>query len=215
MIWTLRRAYIDFRSAKDTPWAIRASSIRSSNARIMKCLALRSKEARRSSIMKRSRPDRIAGRAGAGWSLREKHPVVTIGREREFGADIISLLHASNCLMADLYPAESNHLLDFDALKNSAVSFYVARLDGVPVGCGAWVRRSCARSRAQAHIRDSAARGQKIGRSLLEAIETDARLAGVTTINLKRVYASRKRSGCTGPTDMSNVDRSHPTRLTH
>jgi putative acetyltransferase len=54
--------------------------------------------------------------------------------------DVAALLAASDGYMAELYPAESNHMLDVGALKRPDVTFLVARLNGRAVGCGAVVR---------------------------------------------------------------------------
>ena len=48
---------------------------------------------------------------------------------------------ANNAYMAALYPAESNHGLSLADLLKPAVSFFVARMDGAAVGCGALVAK--------------------------------------------------------------------------
>jgi putative acetyltransferase len=51
-----------------------------------------------------------------------------------------ALLAASDAYAASLYPAESNHMLDLQALRRPSVTFVVARFDAHAVGCGAVVR---------------------------------------------------------------------------
>ena len=53
---------------------------------------------------------------------------------------VLALLAQSDAMMASLYPDESNHLVDLSGLEVPEVSFFVARCDGVIVGCGTWVR---------------------------------------------------------------------------
>src|SRR5260221_326723 len=61
--------------------------------------------------------------------------------------EIRALLAAADAFYAALYPAERNYLLDVAALAAPGVAFYVARLSGRAVGCGAIVLadgRDCA-----------------------------------------------------------------------
>lgn len=87
--------------------------------------------------------------------------------------------------MAALYPAESNHLLDLAALRRPQVAFFVARDAGVAMGCGAWVRRDQDGGELKRMFVTPAARGRRIGRQLLDALEADARAAGVATMRLE------------------------------
>jgi putative acetyltransferase len=52
-------------------------------------------------------------------------------------AGISSLLDQSFELMASLYPAESNHSLEIEELKDPSCYFIGAFVNGTPVGCGA------------------------------------------------------------------------------
>ncbi len=47
------------------------------------------------------------------------------------------LLHASHALMQELFESESNHFLSVDALCAPSIHFYVAKVDGKTLGCGA------------------------------------------------------------------------------
>jgi putative acetyltransferase len=53
--------------------------------------------------------------------------------------EVDELIRASDAYAASLYPAESNHLVDVEALAQPHVIFCVARLEGEIVGCGAAV----------------------------------------------------------------------------
>ena len=48
-----------------------------------------------------------------------------------------ALLEASHALMQELFMPDANHFLSLDALAAPDIAFFVARLDGRAVGCGA------------------------------------------------------------------------------
>jgi putative acetyltransferase len=85
--------------------------------------------------------------------------------------DVVALLAASARYMAELYPAESNHMLDVGALKRSDVTFVVARLNGRAVGCGAVVRTEEDWAEIKCIFVSPRARGRSIGRQLLQKLE--------------------------------------------
>ena len=64
-------------------------------------------------------------------------------------------------------------------------AFLVAYLDDVAVGCGAVRRVDEATAEIKRMYVDPSVRGQGIGRALVEALEREARLVGVTTIVLE------------------------------
>jgi putative acetyltransferase len=109
---------------------------------------------------------------------------LAIAVERPDQTDVAPLLVASDAYALSLYPVESNHLLAVDALLEPAVTFFVARLDGKAVGCGALVRK-----RGYGEIKrmfvDEAARGRGVGRRLIVAIESLAREAGIPVLRLE------------------------------
>lgn len=108
-----------------------------------------------------------------------------IVREDPDQADIIELLRASDVLMAELYPTESNHLLDVAALQRPEVTFFVVREAGAAVGCGAWVRRDARGAELKRMFVTPAARGRRLGRGVLQAIEADAQKAGIAEMKLE------------------------------
>jgi putative acetyltransferase len=99
--------------------------------------------------------------------------------------DIMELLAASDAYMAALYPAESNHLRDVAALQRPEVTFVVARANGRAIGCGAVVKSGGGWAEIKRMFVSPAARGQKLGRRLLEKLESIAVDNGVTLLQLE------------------------------
>ena len=111
--------------------------------------------------------------------------MVTISQEHPRSKEVIQLLTASDALMTDLYPSESNHMLDVSELERLEVSFYVARFNGAALGCGAWVRTDVKEAELKRMFVTPEARGQKIGRQILDHIEFEAASAGVSLMRLE------------------------------
>lgn len=109
---------------------------------------------------------------------------VAVSIEPVEGPEILSLLAASDAYAAALYPAESNHMLAPEALREPHVTFFVARLDGKAVGCGALVRQGGYGEIKRMFVADEA-RGLGIGRGLLAAIEGEARKAKLPLLRLE------------------------------
>jgi putative acetyltransferase len=99
--------------------------------------------------------------------------------------EVRALLEASDAYAASLYPAESNHMLDLQALRHPSVTFVVARLGAQAVGCGAIVRSGEDWVEIKRMYVDPAARGQQVGRQLLEKLEETARESGATALRLE------------------------------
>jgi putative acetyltransferase len=86
--------------------------------------------------------------------------------------DIVALLAASDAYMATLYPAESNHMLDVASLQRPEVTFVVARDNGRALGCGAVVNSGESWAEIKRMFVAPAARGQGLGRRLLQKLES-------------------------------------------
>ena len=103
--------------------------------------------------------------------------------------DIIKLLAASDHYHAELYPQESNHLVDVAGLLGGNVCFLVARTaDGTAVGCGG-ILFSDDGGVLTAELKrmwiDPSARGLGLGRRLLAALEAAALGEGATLVRLE------------------------------
>ncbi len=62
---------------------------------------------------------------------------LVIEREDPHTPEAKALLEASHALMQELFTPDANHFLSLDALAAPDIAFFVARLDGRAVGCGA------------------------------------------------------------------------------
>ena len=99
--------------------------------------------------------------------------------------DIVAMLAAADAYYAALYPADRNYLLDLPSLQQPGVFFHVARVDGLALGYGAIVWRGDDWAEIKRMYVDPAARGRKVGRLLLGALEDQARRFGAGTIRLE------------------------------
>jgi putative acetyltransferase len=114
------------------------------------------------------------------------HVQISIGVESPRDPEVTRLIEALDAYQTPLYPPESNHLLDVDALCASDIRFFVARQLGRAVGCGALRVDASARygELKRMFVRPQV-RGLKIGRRLLSAIEHGARTEGLDWVRLE------------------------------
>ena len=83
-----------------------------------------------------------------------------------------------------LYPAESNHLLDIETLAGEDTRFFVVRLNGEALGCGAlWLHRQYGEVK-RVYVRP-AARGRKIGHLIVRRLEQEARMLSLPLLRLE------------------------------
>src|SRR5437868_5474585 len=86
-----------------------------------------------------SRRSRGASRHGPSCGSRWSE-VVRVAIERPDQPDVVRLIDELDAYQKPLYPAESHHGIDMDALLQPSVMFAVARDDeGDALGCGAVV----------------------------------------------------------------------------
>ncbi|WP_043616534.1 GNAT family N-acetyltransferase [Ensifer sp. ZNC0028] len=112
-------------------------------------------------------------------------PAVIIAQETPRQAEVLRLLELSDAYAASLYPAESNHMVDLSSLEKPEVSFFVARRDGDIVGCCALVDAGDGTAEIKRMFVDSEARGLRVGKLLLQALEARAAQVGLSAIRLE------------------------------
>ena len=66
---------------------------------------------------------------------------LTVGVETPRQVEVLDLLQQSDAYSASLYPVEGRRPLGADTLSAPGVHFFVARLEGVAVGCCALIEQ--------------------------------------------------------------------------
>lgn len=97
---------------------------------------------------------------------------VTFKKVADTGAN--DLLEQSNLYMAELYPSESNHLIDLSELLAPQNLFIGAWLDNQIVGCIALIAQEGYGEIKRLFV-DPKCRGQQVGAKLLQEIEKHAK----------------------------------------
>jgi len=95
------------------------------------------------------------------------------------------LIERLDILMSSLYPAESNHLLSVEALRQPNVTFLTAGVDGEVAGCGAFVNQGGDYAEIKRMFVLPEFRGLKLGRRILEELENRARASGLAFARLE------------------------------
>lgn len=95
------------------------------------------------------------------------------------------LIDQLDAYLTAMYPSESNHLLPVEALRDPNVVFLVARIDGRVAGCGAFVNQRGEYAEIKRMYVAPEFRGLQLGRRILEALEEQARGAGLSVARLE------------------------------
>jgi putative acetyltransferase len=99
--------------------------------------------------------------------------------------DVQHMIAALDAYVAALYPPESNHLLDIEALCAPDVWFFVARIDGEAVGCGALRIDAEGYGELKRMFVRPELRGKRLGHAILERLEQHARAQNLRCIRLE------------------------------
>jgi len=110
---------------------------------------------------------------------------VTLRIESPRQADVLRLLEALDAYQSGLYPPESNHFLDVEALAEPRVRFFVARRAGRALGCGALRIDAAGYGELKRMFVSPDARGLKLGRRILDRVEEEARREGLVCLRLE------------------------------
>jgi putative acetyltransferase len=111
--------------------------------------------------------------------------MLTVHQESPRQPDVFRLVEALDAYLTALYPAESNHLLSIDALCAPDIRFFVARVEGKALGCGALRLDPSGYGEVKRMYVDPAARGQRMGQTILMRIEEEARSVQLTRVRLE------------------------------
>lgn len=114
---------------------------------------------------------------------------LTIVGEDPAQPEIVALLRDGEAHSAELYPAESNHHLPLEALRQSNVRFFVGRVDGRAVATGALVLHGDWAELKRMWV-VPVARGRGVSKAMLAAIEAIARRERVKVLRLETGVAS-------------------------
>lgn len=100
--------------------------------------------------------------------------------------DVRALIDALDAYQTQLYPAESNHLLDLASLPPESVIMHaIIHASGEMVGCGAIVLNDDGTGEMKRVFIDERHRGQQLGEKLLDALESAALERGCHTLRLE------------------------------
>jgi putative acetyltransferase len=99
--------------------------------------------------------------------------------------EALGLIAELDAYQAALYPAESNHGIDLEALSRPNVLFAVARnIEGPAVGCGAVVLHPTFGELKRMFVRPQH-RGHGIAKAVLAFLEVEAHVKGCTVLRLE------------------------------
>lgn len=110
-------------------------------------------------------------------------PGLAVRREPLDSAVAQSLITALNAELTKIYPED--RATHFSLTADELLAFVVAYRDAVPVGCGAMRRLDATTAELKRMYVIPEARGEGIGRAVLEALEAEARKLGVARLVLE------------------------------
>lgn len=96
----------------------------------------------------------------------------------------VALVQELDRHLSALYPAESNHLMDIEALAAPNVQFFTAQVDGDAVGCGA-IKCFDGYAEIKRVFVAPRARGLGVARHIIGTLENAALSVGLDTMRLE------------------------------
>jgi putative acetyltransferase len=109
---------------------------------------------------------------------------ITIKLVPDATCDVRALIGELDGILSAEYPPEQRHGLALDAIFRPNIRFFLARMDGVAIGCGGVAWFSDFAEVKRMYVRD-VGRGRGVAPALLTRIETEARDAGFTLLRLE------------------------------
>jgi putative acetyltransferase len=104
-------------------------------------------------------------------------------------------------------------MVDVDALAAPTVRFFVARLDGRIMGCGALVLNGKSQAEIKRMFVDPEARGHGVGRAFLEAIERAASDEGICLTQLETGTSNHEALGLDRPLSARSAEHFHGKKI--
>jgi putative acetyltransferase len=96
-----------------------------------------------------------------------------------------ALIAQLDAYLMSRYPVESNHLVPVEALQQPNVTFLTAAVDGRVAGCGAFIKHEAGYAEIKRMFVAPEFRGCRVGRRLMEELESLIRGAGLTLARLE------------------------------
>jgi putative acetyltransferase len=109
---------------------------------------------------------------------------ITITQSDPRSPSSVALIEELDRHLNGLYPAESNHLMDLDALCAPDVRFFIADMEGESLGCGA-VKQFAGYTEVKRVYVVPRARGLGIAKRIIETLEAATRAAGLPIMRLE------------------------------
>jgi putative acetyltransferase len=109
---------------------------------------------------------------------------ITIERTVEATLEVRDLIRELNDVLGAAYEEHQRHGLSIEQLFEPNVRFFVARLDGIAVGCGGVATFEDYAEVKRMYTRP-AVRGRGVAKALLGRIENEARGAGMSVLRLE------------------------------
>lgn len=101
-----------------------------------------------------------------------------------------ALIGELDAILSAEYPPEQRFGLALDAIFTPHISFFVAELDGAPVGCGGVALFADFAEVKRMYVRDSA-RGHGLAQAILARLEAETVAAGLAVLRLETGIAQR------------------------
>ena len=110
---------------------------------------------------------------------------ISVERESPRQPEVVDLISKLDAHVLGLYPPESNHLLDIEALCAPEIRFFVARYRGTAVGCGAIRDDPAGYGEVKRMFVRPGLRKKGVGRAILRHIEQAARDSKLSYLRLE------------------------------
>lgn len=116
-----------------------------------------------------------------------KSPPITIRREELHAAIVQQLIHALDSEVQGRYPEDGSYFsrLDAEEVAEGCGGFFVAYRNGEAIGCGAVRGVEPGVMEIKRMYVAPAARGQRVGHAILDALEAEARRLGARRLLLE------------------------------